>query len=191
MTYGQFQQLLSATDSPRDKLIFRLLAATGVRSQELVTLRKRNLDLKEHVIYLENCNTKNGKHRRVVVPNSLVSDLSAWINDLGPDDYLFCGTTIKDGKLSHLSTARLRQIFYAACERAGVQKKIGRNKDGQVKHEFSLHSLRHFHAVQSLKNGVPINSVQKQLGHSSLKTTQIYLDKSFEERREDYNGFKV
>jgi len=191
MTSEQFEQLLAATLNERDKLIFRLLAGTGIRSNECVTLKVRNLDLDARIIYLENSNTKNGKHRKVVVPSSLIEDLSAWIKDMESEDYLFVGQTIKNGKLQHLTTARLRTIFYRSCERAGIQKDIGTNKDGQTKHEFSLHSLRHYHAVQSLKAGVPINSLQKQLGHSSLKTTQIYLDKSTSERIKDYDGFEI
>jgi integrase len=191
MSPEEFRRLLDATDNPRDKFIFRILAGTGLRSKELATLRRRNIDLEKHIILLENYNTKSHEARKVVIPQSLIPDIEAWISDTAPDDYIFPGTQVKGGKLQHITTARLRQIFYKAALRAGIQRTKGKNTDGQTKNDYSLHSLRHFHAVQSLKSSVPINSVQKQLGHSSLSTTQIYLDKSVEERVKDYNGFAL
>lgn len=191
MTPGQFNRLLDATNNPRDKLIFRLLAGTGLRSGELTTLKVKNLDLEEGIIVLENYNTKSHKSRKVVIPASLISDLKSWTANLEPEDYLFPGSSIKSGKIQPITTARLRQIFYNVASKAGFQRSKGKNKDHKNKNDFSLHSLRHYHAVQSLGAGVPINSVQFQLGHSSLKTTSIYLKKSVEERRRDYDNFEI
>jgi len=191
MSPEEFQRLLDATDNQRDKLIFRILAGTGLRSRELTTLRRRNIDLEKQIIVLENYNTKSHESRKVVIPQSLVPDLAAWIDDLDPDRYVFPGTQVRSGKLQPITTARLRQIFYKAAATAGIQRTKGKNADGQTKHDYSLHSLRHYHAVQSLKNHVPINSVQRNLGHSSLATTQIYLNKSIEERVKDYDDFEI
>jgi len=191
MSLEEFHKLLDVTDNPRDRLIFRILAGTGLRSGELATLRRRNIDLEKHIILLENYNTKSREARKVVIPQSLIHDLAAWISDIAPDDYIFPGTQVKGGKLQHITTSRLRQIFYRSALKAGIQRTKGKNTDGQTKNDYSLHSLRHFHAVQSLKRHVPINSVQSNLGHSSLATTQIYLNKSIEERVRDYDNFEI
>ena len=49
----------------------------------------------------------------------------------------------------------------------------GPNNDGVV--PFTFHHLRHRYAVDYLKGGGSIYDLQQQLGHSSVKTTEIYL----------------
>jgi site-specific recombinase XerD len=46
---------------------------------------------------------------------------------------------------------------------------IGQNPD------FAPHQLRHAHAVELAREGVPLNVIQRQLGHANLGTTSIYL----------------
>jgi hypothetical protein len=48
---------------------------------------------------------------------------------------------------------------------------------------FRLHDLRHFYARHVLRRGIDISLVQRQLCHSSVKTTAIYLEAEEEERR--------
>jgi site-specific recombinase XerD len=40
---------------------------------------------------------------------------------------------------------------------------------------FAPHQLRHAHAVELAREGVPLNVIQRQLGHANLGTTSIYL----------------
>jgi site-specific recombinase XerD len=44
-----------------------------------------------------------------------------------------------------------------------------------VRRRFAPHQLRHAHAVELAREGVPLNVIQRQLGHSNLGTTSIYL----------------
>jgi integrase/recombinase XerD len=44
-----------------------------------------------------------------------------------------------------------------------------------VRRRFAPHQLRHAHAVEMAREGVPINVIQRQLGHASLGVTSIYL----------------
>ena len=48
--------------------------------------------------------------------------------------------------------------------------------------------LRHSFAVHCLKAGMNLRTVQKMLGHSSLTTTQVYLDVTGDDIKEDYFG---
>jgi len=52
--------------------------------------------------------------------------------------------------------------------------------------DMSTHSFRHSYAVHALKKGVNLRSLQKALGHSSLQTTQIYLDIAGEDLKDDF-----
>jgi integrase len=44
-----------------------------------------------------------------------------------------------------------------------------------VRRRFAPHQLRHAHAVELAREGVPLNVIQRQLGHANLGTTSIYL----------------
>jgi site-specific recombinase XerD len=45
-----------------------------------------------------------------------------------------------------------------------------------VRRRFAPHQLRHAHAVEMAREGVPLNVIQRQLGHVNLGVTSVYLD---------------
>jgi alkylated DNA nucleotide flippase Atl1 len=47
--------------------------------------------------------------------------------------------------------------------------------EGGVRRRFPLHQLRHAHAVEMAREGVPLNVIQRQLGHANLEITSVYL----------------
>jgi integrase len=180
MAPEEFKRLLDATDNPKHKLIWRLLAGCGLRSNELVTLKVKDIDLERRIISLAKSNTKSGKSRRVVIPKSLLADLSAFIKNKEPEDYLFVGQSLKDGKLQPLTTRAIRKAFSLACEKASLGN-------------YSPHSLRHYCAEQMVDAEIDLNTIRLQLGHSSLGITQIYLSNNLEKRKDrlDSSGFVV
>ena len=64
----------------------------------------------------------------------------------------------------HLTKMALQKVFYRSAERAGLQG-------------HSIHHLRHTYASHLYKaSGFNLRLVQKQLGHRSIKTTEVYAD---------------
>ena len=61
------------------------------------------------------------------------------------------------------SGAGVRVEFRRLAAQAGVRRR------------FAPHQLRHAHAVELAREGVPLNVIQRQLGHANLGTTSIYL----------------
>jgi site-specific recombinase XerD len=61
------------------------------------------------------------------------------------------------------SSANARVEFRRARRPAGIRRR------------FAPHQLRHAHAVELAREGVPLNVIQRQLGHANLGTTSIYL----------------
>jgi site-specific recombinase XerD len=61
------------------------------------------------------------------------------------------------------SSAAVRAEFRRVAARAGVRRR------------FAPHQLRHAHAIELARDGVPLNIIQRQLGHANLGTTSIYL----------------
>jgi site-specific recombinase XerD len=45
----------------------------------------------------------------------------------------------------------------------------------RVRRRFAPHQLRHAHAVEMAREGVPLNVIQRQLGHADLGVTSVYL----------------
>ncbi|MGZ8649751.1 MAG: tyrosine-type recombinase/integrase [Solirubrobacteraceae bacterium] len=61
------------------------------------------------------------------------------------------------------SSANVRVEFRRLAAQAGIRRR------------FAPHQLRHAHAVELAREGVPLNVIQRQLGHADLGTTSIYL----------------
>jgi len=61
------------------------------------------------------------------------------------------------------SSAAVRSELRRLAAQAGVRRR------------FAPHQLRHAHAVELAREGVPLNIIQRQLGHINLGTTSIYL----------------
>jgi integrase/recombinase XerD len=70
----------------------------------------------------------------------------------------------------HGTGARFQNV---ASRFAGFTRQIA-GTDNAFRH-FRFHDLRHLHAVEWLRSGRSLNDLQKRLGHSSIKTTEVYL----------------
>ena len=63
-----------------------------------------------------------------------------------------------------------------ACSRSGVRAQLRRvARQSAVRRRFAPHQLRHAHAVEMAREGIPLNIIQRQLGHANLGVTSIYL----------------
>ncbi len=63
-----------------------------------------------------------------------------------------------------VQTAYVRGLLPRLAARAGIEKRV------------HPHGLRHTHAAELMREGVPVNVISRQLGHSSIATTARYLD---------------
>jgi integrase/recombinase XerD len=162
----QIDKLIAAPDTSkpsglRDRAMFELLYATGIRVSELINLRTTGLD---SGLGLVRVTGKGNKQRIIPVHAAAVSAIQ---------DYLDQGrAALLKGKTSpHLFvTARggamTRQAFWASIKQNG--KKAG------IFHNLSPHVLRHTFATHLLEGGADLRSVQAMLGHADLSTTEIY-----------------
>jgi len=142
----------------QDRRIIATLLYSGVRASELCKLRTIDYYTDEQGRRWLAVQGKGGKGRTVPVGRALALELGTPARAAGA---LFVS---RQGS-GHYKSRRIAQIVKAAAARAEIDKRI------------SPHSLRHTAAITWLREGkVPVTIVQAWLGHSSLATTQRYLD---------------
>ncbi len=151
----EIKKIIDATENVKYRLMIALSYACGLRVSEVVNLRVADLDLDELVVHVKK--SKGRRDRISILPEKLQNDLRNWIAGKKVSGFVF--TSNRGGGLS---TTSLQKMFRISLHRARVSKPA------------TFHSLRHSFATHLLENGVDVRYVQKLLGHSSIRTTQVY-----------------
>lgn len=159
----------------RDYAILRLAYDTGCRSTEIATLLLEDLDLRRRELFVRRSHTKSRKGRPVYFGERTRGALGVWLvlrpsSEPGVDELFL---SHYQGKVQPLTRYGLYQALQKWAAKAGIEAHL------------KFHALRHSFAIHGLRRGLPLNHIQKQLGHASLKTTAIYLEAEDEERRQD------
>lgn len=144
----------------RDNCILTMLFETGIRCWELCCIKPE--DVKDEYIHI----TAGKNHKERIVPISAPLKKAIMRYDGMKENY-FAYRSI-DG--FYFVSFHGRQLTNSAVEH--IFKRRG---EGIVDVRVSPHTARHFFAVQSLKNGMDLYQLSRQLGHSSLQITTIYL----------------
>ncbi|MGN0353036.1 MAG: site-specific tyrosine recombinase XerD [Roseburia sp.] len=144
----------------RDKAMLELLYATGIRVSELISLKRKDLNLQME------CLTCVDLHKERIVPFGDVAKraLERYLENgrpklVGDENCEWLFTNCSGQPMS-------RQGFWKLIKYYG--KKAG------ITSEITPHTLRHSFAAHLVSNGADLKSVQEMLGHSDISTTQIY-----------------
>jgi hypothetical protein len=134
----------------------------GLRVQAALALGERDLDPRRGSVLVRN--GKGGRRREIGMDAWGWEQLRPWLDarlEL-PVGQLFC---VIDGPTRGRpwSSANARVEFRRLAAQAGIR------------HRFAPHQLCHAHAVELAREGVPLNVIQRQLGHAKLGTTSISL----------------
>jgi integrase/recombinase XerC len=145
----------------RDRAIFELLYATGMRVSEVSSLKLKDVEGSRGSLRITG---KGSKERTVFFGSSAASALHTYLQtraELLPEgqhsEWIFLNS---HGK--RLTETRIRQILNQYLTKLGMQKKV------------SPHAFRHSFATHLLNAGADLRWIQELLGHSSLSTTQKY-----------------
>jgi integrase/recombinase XerD len=163
--------------SLRDRAMFELLYATGLRSAEILGLTTDSINLADRTAYVQG---KGAKDRIVPVGSWVVPWITEYLeagrprlyNARKPCDRLFITKTGQP--LPHSNLCYLMRKY---ATRAGVSLHL------------SPHAFRHACATHLLEHGADVRFIQVLLGHVSLNTTQIYTRVEISHLKKVHNKF--
>jgi integrase/recombinase XerD len=163
---AQVEALLAAPDVStalglRDRAMFEVLYAAGLRVSELVGLKLGELSLTEGLVRVVG---KGSKER--IVP--LGEEARAWVERYlaGARPGLLAGRVADAVFVTQRAAPMTRQMFWILVKRYAAQ--------ADIRAPLSPHGLRHAFATHLLNHGADLRVVQLLLGHADISTTQIY-----------------
>jgi site-specific recombinase XerD len=139
-----------------------VLWRAGLRIHEALALGEADLDARRGSLLVRR--GKGGRRREVGMDDWAWEQLQPWLTarlDLPVGPLLCVATGPTRGRAWSPGAART-ELRHAAA-RAGVRRR------------FAPHQLRHAHAVEMAREGVPLIVIERQLGHTNLGITSIYL----------------
>jgi integrase/recombinase XerD len=147
-------------------LLIKTLFQTGVRVSEFVNIQVADFFFDEEMILISKA--KGGKSRYVPILPELAHELRTHLGNRR-SGYLF--ETIH---ATPYSPRRIQQIVKETAAEAKIEKRV------------YPHLLRHSVATTLLERGMPLEQIQKLLGHAKLETTQIYAESTPEMIKASY-----
>jgi len=162
---------LTIGDHLRDRTIFTLMLHAGLRVGEIVNLGLEDVYLSEPRTPHLRLKGKGDRERIVYLSAMSARLLNEYLTSRPQErnERLFLN---RRGKPITITGIQLQLAKY--CQKAGIW--------------VTCHQLRHTFACRMIAAGVPVTSVQKMLGHASLKTTQLYIEVSDRQVEQDYHA---
>lgn len=157
LSQDEVQRIFLATKNLKHLAAFMIIYSGGLRVGEAVKLKLSDIDRERMSIRIRQ--GKGAKDRYTILGERSLEVIREYWHAYHPQNWLFPGE--KTG--NYLSVSSIQRAFYGSLTRAGISKKA------------SVHTLRHSFATHLLERGVDLYYIQRLLGHTSQKTTSIYI----------------
>ncbi|MCJ7446172.1 MAG: site-specific integrase [Bacteroidales bacterium] len=152
----EIKAILQAPSNLKHKAMLSLIYACGLRRSELLNLKPGDIERQRGVLVIRQA--KGKKDRITPISDKIIKLLEEYCISCRPVNWLFEGQV----KGSRYSEKSLESVLKQSLFKAGIKKPV------------TLHWLRHSYATHLLESGTDIRYIQKLLGHSSTRTTEIY-----------------
>ena len=149
------QKLFDVCDNLKHRCIMAVLYGTGVRISELIGIQLSDIKRSDGSIRIIG---KGNKERYVPLNPQLLTIIEKYWREYRTQKWLF------ENDLTHdqYSKRSVGEFLKSFKEKANVQSLV------------TPHKFRHSHATALLEQGTDLRIIQKELGHNSIRTTQIY-----------------
>lgn len=144
----------------RDVAVIEVFFATGARVYEISNIRDDSINLNTGLIRLMG---KGGKERYVQTSNTSILEVLKKYYDENEQSIKKSGYFFVNNRESRYTEQSIRLMLKKYTKQAGIERNI------------TPHMFRHSFATYLIEEGVDVSCVQQILGHSSIKTTQIYI----------------
>lgn len=159
LSVDEIQKLFSVCENLKHRVIIALLYSCGLRVSELLNLKWSNVDRTRMIINI--IEGKGKKDRQVMLTPELIPLLTNYWKQYKSVEYILNGQ-FPEKELRYSSRSVLEVVKKLALK-ACLSKRV------------YTHLIRHCSFTHMVENGTDINLVQKLAGHSSVKTTNLYL----------------
>ncbi|HSG07059.1 MAG TPA: tyrosine-type recombinase/integrase [Longimicrobiales bacterium] len=156
LSQQEFHRFLAAVRNPKHVAILAVAYSAGLRVSEVVRLRPEDLDRERGLLQVRG--GKGRKDRHTLLSETALALVDAYLDGAPPGRWLFPGA--RPGR--PLTARTVQKVTARARERAGITKPL------------TPHVLRHSFATHLLESGTDVRIIQELLGHTSVRTTEIY-----------------
>lgn len=150
----------------RDRALTVLLWRTGLRIAEALALYPKDVDLQAHTVTV--LHGKGDRSRKVGLDPDGAVYVEQWLERRRE-----LGLTGREPLFCVISKPTLGKPLYSSCYRDALRDAAAR---AGIEKRVHPHGLRHTHASHLAEQNVPIHIIKAQLGHSSLATTDRYIN---------------
>lgn len=161
LTEEEVSLMIGACKNILDKLIIALLITTGLRRNELVSLKISDL-VGNHIIV----NGKGSKQRKLILQPEICILLDQWLKIRNKKYGDTCEYLLVSKMGGRFSGNAIREKVKTVMRNAGIPE--------ERVEQIHTHSLRHTFVANLFESGADIFTAQSALGHQNLATTQIY-----------------
>jgi len=186
LTPQQLRKFFSVIEDPQYMVIYLLGTMCGLRRESIVILKKSDVDIDNRVIRIRDDKNPlrskegHGNDRNVPIPEELVPLLELWVQYHPGNDFMFPSAYFNK---DHISENALTKKITIDIRRAGIQNPTYVDKGGKMRHLYHFHTLRHSYGTYYYEKTGDIVGLQRNMGHRSIQTTQIYTHISIGERK--------
>ena len=170
ITEDELGELVAAIEQPVIKTVVQAMFYTGGRISEMINLTLGDVDLENKILHI--IDGKGGKDRDVPINDKLHQILTHYLGHIRDAHSNRFFALTRTGKVS---ASYINHWIHTAVEELGWDKDI------------SAHVLRHSFGSNLLEKGASVVSIQKLLGHSSLRVTSRYLHQDTDKLTEAVN----
>ena len=158
LSLQEIQRMISVTTNIKHKALLMLTYSAGLRRMEVLQIKPKDIDSQRMQVRV--VQGKGKKDRYTILSLKTLEVLRMYYKLERPTSYLFEPVGHKGQPMSERT---VEYIVKKSAKKAGIKK------------EVSFHTLRHCFATHLLEAGVNLRQIQQFMGHTSFKTTAVYL----------------